>query len=136
MTALEVPRQLVGVPNCLCDFDGTFGLEIEAFYAWRVAQGPRLAVHAVNNFRVELQSEGEATATWYEDKLGAEVIRTPQPDGSTRIALNLSGQKVFIAKAAPGKAADAPLCLTCGVKMRPAGSCYVCESCGSTSGCS
>ena len=31
---------------------------------------------------------------------------------------------------------DAPLCMTCGVKMRPAGSCYVCESCGSTSGCS
>jgi len=35
-----------------------------------------------------------------------------------------------------GRAADAPLCLNCGVKMRPAGSCYVCESCGSTSGCS
>jgi ribonucleoside-diphosphate reductase alpha chain len=33
-------------------------------------------------------------------------------------------------------AVDAPLCMTCGVKMRPAGSCYVCESCGSTSGCS
>ena len=35
-----------------------------------------------------------------------------------------------------GKAADAPLCFTCGTKMRPAGSCYVCEGCGSTSGCS
>ncbi|MDT7634896.1 MAG: ribonucleoside-diphosphate reductase alpha chain [Pseudonocardiales bacterium] len=35
-----------------------------------------------------------------------------------------------------GKLADAPLCLTCGTKMRPAGSCYVCEGCGSTSGCS
>ena len=35
-----------------------------------------------------------------------------------------------------GMTADAPLCLTCGVKMRPAGSCFVCESCGSTSGCS
>ncbi len=33
-------------------------------------------------------------------------------------------------------AQDAPLCLNCGIKMRPAGSCYVCESCGSTSGCS
>jgi ribonucleoside-diphosphate reductase alpha chain len=32
--------------------------------------------------------------------------------------------------------ADAPLCYNCGTKMRPAGSCYVCESCGSTSGCS
>ena len=35
-----------------------------------------------------------------------------------------------------GRTADAPLCLTCGTKMRPAGSCYVCEGCGSTSGCS
>jgi ribonucleoside-diphosphate reductase alpha chain len=35
-----------------------------------------------------------------------------------------------------GRTADAPLCLTCGMKMRPAGSCYVCEGCGSTSGCS
>ncbi|SHM45597.1 vitamin B12-dependent ribonucleotide reductase [Cryptosporangium aurantiacum] len=35
-----------------------------------------------------------------------------------------------------GTAADAPLCLTCGTKMRPAGSCFVCEGCGSTSGCS
>jgi len=35
-----------------------------------------------------------------------------------------------------GKSADAPICLTCGTKMRPSGSCYVCEGCGSTSGCS
>ncbi|SFS67415.1 ribonucleoside-diphosphate reductase class II [Saccharopolyspora flava] len=35
-----------------------------------------------------------------------------------------------------GKAADAPLCMTCGTKMRPSGSCYLCEGCGSTSGCS
>jgi ribonucleoside-diphosphate reductase alpha chain len=35
-----------------------------------------------------------------------------------------------------GTTADAPLCMTCGTKMRPAGSCYLCEGCGSTSGCS
>ena len=35
-----------------------------------------------------------------------------------------------------GTASDAPLGMTCGIKMRPAGSCYVCEGCGSTSGCS
>jgi ribonucleoside-diphosphate reductase alpha chain len=35
-----------------------------------------------------------------------------------------------------GTAIDSPLCFTCGTKMRPAGSCYVCEGCGSTSGCS
>jgi len=31
---------------------------------------------------------------------------------------------------------DAPLCFSCGTKMRRAGSCYLCEGCGSTSGCS
>jgi len=31
---------------------------------------------------------------------------------------------------------DAPLCYACGAKMQPAGSCYVCTGCGSTSGCS
>ena len=31
---------------------------------------------------------------------------------------------------------DAPLCYACGSKMQPAGSCYVCASCGATSGCS
>ncbi|HQR27180.1 MAG TPA: vitamin B12-dependent ribonucleotide reductase [Nocardioides sp.] len=35
-----------------------------------------------------------------------------------------------------GHAVDSPLCFTCGTKMRPAGSCYVCEGCGATSGCS
>jgi ribonucleoside-diphosphate reductase alpha chain len=31
---------------------------------------------------------------------------------------------------------DAPLCYNCGNTMQRAGSCYVCGSCGSTSGCS
>ncbi|MCC9309207.1 vitamin B12-dependent ribonucleotide reductase [Kitasatospora sp. RB6PN24] len=35
-----------------------------------------------------------------------------------------------------GMNADAPLCFSCGTKMRRAGSCYLCEGCGSTSGCS
>jgi ribonucleoside-diphosphate reductase alpha chain len=39
-------------------------------------------------------------------------------------------------EAITGQASDAPLCMSCGIKMRPAGSCYVCEGCGSTSGCS
>ncbi|WP_373873848.1 vitamin B12-dependent ribonucleotide reductase [Virgisporangium ochraceum] len=46
------------------------------------------------------------------------------------------GSSTELLEAVHGKAADAPLCFTCGTKMRPAGSCYVCEGCGSTSGCS
>ena len=49
----------------------------------------------------------------------------PQPRSSTELI-----------ESHQGRVADAPLCLTCGTKMRPAGSCYVCEGCGSTSGCS
>lgn len=46
------------------------------------------------------------------------------------------GSSTEALEALTGKASDAPLCYTCGTKMRPAGSCYVCEGCGSTSGCS
>jgi ribonucleoside-diphosphate reductase alpha chain len=31
---------------------------------------------------------------------------------------------------------DAPMCYQCGNAMQRAGSCYVCSSCGATSGCS
>ena len=54
----------------------------------------------------------EATARWYEQMLGAEVIRSTQADGSTRVDLDLGGQKVFVAPANPESGAkpapDAP----------------------------
>jgi ribonucleoside-diphosphate reductase alpha chain len=46
------------------------------------------------------------------------------------------GSSTELLESVLGHSADAPLCFTCGTKMRPAGSCYVCEGCGSTSGCS
>jgi ribonucleoside-diphosphate reductase alpha chain len=51
-------------------------------------------------------------------------------------AASRAGSSTELLELVQGKAADAPLCFTCGTKMRPAGSCYVCEGCGSTSGCS
>ncbi|BAL92111.1 putative vitamin B12-dependent ribonucleotide reductase [Actinoplanes missouriensis 431] len=47
-----------------------------------------------------------------------------------------AGSSTELLEVVTGHAADAPLCFTCGTKMRRAGSCYVCEGCGSTSGCS
>jgi ribonucleoside-diphosphate reductase alpha chain len=38
--------------------------------------------------------------------------------------------------APPTSAPDAPMCMTCGVAMVRAGSCHVCQRCGTTSGCS
>ena len=35
-----------------------------------------------------------------------------------------------------GASSDAPLCMDCGTKMQRAGSCFVCDGCGSTCGCS
>ncbi len=60
--------------------------------------------------------------------LASEVAAKPAPRGV--------GSSAELLEAVTGKSNDAPLCMTCGVKMRPAGSCYVCEGCGSTSGCS
>ncbi|MFN2556917.1 MAG: vitamin B12-dependent ribonucleotide reductase [Nitriliruptorales bacterium] len=41
----------------------------------------------------------------------------------------------FVAASLPADA-DAPLCYACGIRMKRAGSCHVCEQCGTTSGCS
>jgi lactoylglutathione lyase len=58
---------------------------------------------------IHLRSPDPAsTAQWYQDKLGAEVIRTPQADGSTRFDLDLTGQKIFIALADPAKTGGSP----------------------------
>jgi ribonucleoside-diphosphate reductase alpha chain len=60
----------------------------------------------------------------------------PTPPVQARPAPVYVGSSTELVELQLGKAADAPLCMTCGTKMRPAGSCYVCEGCGSTSGCS
>lgn len=58
--------------------------------------------------------------------------KSEQPKGEEQRA----GSSTELLELRLGKAADAPLCMTCGTKMRPSGSCYLCEGCGSTSGCS
>jgi ribonucleoside-diphosphate reductase alpha chain len=61
----------------------------------------------------------------------------PKPErGTSEPSLATAHSSTELIEAHQGRSADAPLCLNCGTKMRPAGSCYVCEGCGSTSGCS
>jgi len=64
----------------------------------------------------------------------------PAPAASSESAAKEAPKSVHtsaeLMEAITGTAVDSPLCFTCGTKMRPAGSCYVCEGCGSTSGCS
>ncbi len=73
------------------------------------------------------------------EKLVAEPPVQPAPEPSSRPATPATPaphSSTELVEVQQGRTADAPLCLTCGTKMRPAGSCYVCEGCGSTSGCS
>ena len=65
-----------------------------------------------------------------EDEAAAEAPAAPVKAAST------AHSSAELLEEITGTASDAPLCMTCGIKMRPAGSCYVCEGCGSTSGCS
>jgi ribonucleoside-diphosphate reductase alpha chain len=77
------------------------------------------------------------------DELAQSVqVEQPQHQDSQRPERDATGDSFAphssteLIEAQQGRHADAPLCLNCGTKMRPAGSCYVCEGCGSTSGCS
>jgi ribonucleoside-diphosphate reductase alpha chain len=80
-----------------------------------------------------------------EDEADADnlVAAPPLPEAVTKPAAHMAEPapadvhtSTELLEALQGTTADAPLCMTCGTKMRPAGSCYVCEGCGSTSGCS
>jgi ribonucleoside-diphosphate reductase alpha chain len=74
-----------------------------------------------------------------EDKhaLDASQVHSGAGAASARqVSDEIHSSADLLAKFGDKKAADAPMCMTCGTKMRPAGSCYVCEGCGSTSGCS
>ncbi len=49
----------------------------------------------------------EATAKWFEQMLGAEVIRTMQ-QGAPRVDLKIGGQNVFLAPVAAGDGVASP----------------------------
>jgi ribonucleoside-diphosphate reductase alpha chain len=89
------------------------------------------------------EENGEATPDLTEMASSAPVERsekpaavTPAPAAGEQAPAKVARSSTELLELVHGKAADAPLCFTCGTKMRPAGSCYVCEGCGSTSGCS
>jgi ribonucleoside-diphosphate reductase alpha chain len=69
-----------------------------------------------------------------ELEVAPEVISQPQSIEITEKREVHSSAELF--ELLQGTESDAPLCFNCGIKMRPSGSCHVCEGCGSTSGCS
>ena len=50
----------------------------------------------------------EATARYYERMFGAQIVRTPQSGGATRIDLKLGGAEIFIAPVAAGSGVNPP----------------------------
>jgi ribonucleoside-diphosphate reductase alpha chain len=71
------------------------------------------------------------------------AVATPAPAAPAKVqdvkieeAPRAYNSSTELMEAITGIASDAPLCMTCGVKMRASGACYVCEGCGNTSGCS
>jgi ribonucleoside-diphosphate reductase alpha chain len=94
----------------------------------------------------------ESKGSPVETSTPVEPVETAKVDTSNAGSVSVSGDshEAAASKPAPktahtsaelfeqitGSAVDSPLCMTCGTKMRPAGSCHVCEGCGSTSGCS
>ncbi|MFV0133237.1 vitamin B12-dependent ribonucleotide reductase [Streptomyces sp. HMX87] len=85
-----------------------------------------------------------------DDEVDVEGLAQSAPRAQELKAVATPKAEVEAAKPAPQQAhtsaelvemqlgiqADAPLCFSCGTKMQRAGSCYICEGCGSTSGCS
>ena len=64
----------------------------------------------------------------------AEDAEAP-PDEAAK-AVSIPGLGPPAVERPEARVLDAPLCYSCGARMQPAGSCYVCTGCGSTSGCS
>ena len=75
-----------------------------------------------------------SSAGLMDDGFGAGELRSPAPSagGSTGPTYGVSGGQPL----ARAEQRDAPYCYSCGNAMQRAGSCYVCGSCGTTSGCS
>jgi ribonucleoside-diphosphate reductase alpha chain len=93
--------------------------------------------------RARALETGEYTEDIVEDYENLEVVApvvapvaAPKPVSVTIDSKQQFGSSTELMEALSGVKADAPLCMTCGVKMRMSGACYVCEGCGNTSGCS
>jgi ribonucleoside-diphosphate reductase alpha chain len=88
--------------------------------------GEYAPVASVDTPKAPVAAAAPVAAPKAEVKIEAKPVAAVAPTiGSSSDLLESMGIK-----------SDAPLCMTCGVKMRMSGACFVCEGCGNTSGCS
>ncbi|MFF3465890.1 vitamin B12-dependent ribonucleotide reductase [Streptomyces sp. NPDC002619] len=106
-----------------------------------------LGIHSAEERQRHLETGSYESA---DDEVDVEGLAQSAPRAQELKAVATPKAEVEAANPAPRQAhtsaelvemqlgiqADAPLCFSCGTKMQRAGSCYICEGCGSTSGCS
>ncbi|MFJ5530803.1 vitamin B12-dependent ribonucleotide reductase [Streptomyces sp. NPDC093261] len=106
-----------------------------------------LGIHSAEERQRHLETGSYESS---EDEVDVEGLAQSAPRAQELKAVATPKAEAATAKPAPKQAhtsaelvemqlgiqADAPLCFSCGTKMQRAGSCYICEGCGSTSGCS
>ncbi|MFV2118891.1 vitamin B12-dependent ribonucleotide reductase [Streptomyces sp. Act-28] len=83
----------------------------------------------------EMDVEGLAQSAPRQPEAPKAVAPAPKTEAPAP-ALKQAHTSAELVEMQLGIQADAPLCFSCGTKMQRAGSCYICEGCGSTSGCS
>jgi ribonucleoside-diphosphate reductase alpha chain len=82
------------------------------------------AATPVQDLREEEAGFGSVPSTGGDGDARSAATRAPSPVGREPSLIAREQQR------------DAPICYQCGMVMQRAGSCYVCSSCGTTSGCS
>ncbi|MBP2477245.1 ribonucleoside-diphosphate reductase alpha chain [Crossiella equi] len=105
------------------------------------AKRAELGIYTADERAAQVEAEyggggAEVDLTALQTTVEASGPAATQPTAAAKPAEVTVGSSTELIELQLGMAADAPLCFTCGTKMRRAGSCYVCEGCGSTSGCS
>ncbi|GAA3037805.1 vitamin B12-dependent ribonucleotide reductase [Actinokineospora globicatena] len=93
----------------------------------------QLGVFTADERTAQVTADYSAPSDVDLEGMRSSVEASPRPEAAPPVQAHSSTELLELHL---GKVADAPLCMTCGTKMRPAGSCYLCEGCGSTSGCS
>lgn len=105
-------------------------------YEERAALGVLSATERQAQLAGEDPAQVAAQVESYAQSAATHEAEAPESSPRTASARPVEAHSTADLLADKGFVADAPLCVTCGTKMRPSGSCYACEGCGATSGCS
>jgi ribonucleoside-diphosphate reductase alpha chain len=84
----------------------------------------------------ERHALGIRTSGERQDEIEAKLANEGDGNDNGHTNGGASSGVVVLGPVAEAHAGSMPFCGTCGVQMQPAGSCFACPSCGSTSGCS